>query len=314
MPRRFVLQATVVVLTAISVSGAIASAAGRPASDTVGITATLNGHLYWTDPETARGSGGPGIDTIGRARRDGTVVEKNFISGVEIPGAVAIAGHYIYWTNGETDQIGRANLDGTHVNRNFIPVRGLSGALAIHGQRIYWSSGSTPSNSARIGRANLDGSHIEQSFMSVGPGTFIGGLAADQHHIYWTNRDNGTVGQADLNGRHINRHLIRGLKAPTGLAVNREDLYWASDPTDGSNAAIGRARLNGSHVNERFITGVTEPFGVAVDAQYVYWTNYAAGSIGRASLNGSDVNQNFILAGATVPQGESAPMGLAVGP
>jgi hypothetical protein len=273
----------------------------------------LNGHLYWTNPETARGSGGPGIDTIGRARRNGTGVEKSFISNIEIPGAVAVAGHYIYWTNGETDQIGRANLDGTHVRQSFISVQGLSDALAIRGQSIYWSSENGPSSSARIGRANLDGSHVEKGFMSVGTGTFIGGLAVDPRHIYWSNRDKGTVGRADLNGTHIDAHLIGGLKAPTGLTLNSNYVYWASDPTDGSKATIGRARLNGPHVNKNFITDVTEPFGITVDSQHLYWTNYGSGSIGRANLNGSHVNQSFILAGAMVPQAESAPMGLAVG-
>src|SRR5262245_4118949 len=290
-----------------------ARAPGCPTSGERGTMATVKGHLYWSNPETSRGSGGPGIDTIARAHRDGTGVEKSLITGVEIPGDVAVSGNYIYWANGETNEIGRAKLDGTLVDQSFISVLGPIGAVAVGAGHIYWGSQGESSTSARIGRANLDGSHVDQSFVSVGAGSFIGGLAVDRRHIYWTNRDEGTLGRADLTGAHVNQHLINGAKAPTGLALDGRHLYWGNDPTGGAKASIARATLTGSHVSEHFIAGVSEPFGVAVDSQHVYWSNFGTGNIGRANRNGSDVNQSFIVAGATVPGGESAPMGLATG-
>lgn len=280
--------------------------------------ARLPAHIYWTNPETFRGTGGPGIETIARAAVNGTGINKSFITqGPSLPGAIAVSGHYIYWVQGETGAIARANLNGTHVKERFVAVAGTSDGLAISGKYVYWAGGGSSSSPAEIGRANLDGTHVDSHFIPVGPGTYIGGLAVDATRIYWTNRDEGTVGEADLDGSHVNLHLITGARDPNGLAIEHGHLYWANDPTSsGAHATIGSAHLDGSHVQESFITGVTEPFGVAADAQDLYWANYGTGTIGRASLSGTHVDQSFIAAGAKVDEGEgeSAPMGVALGP
>jgi sugar lactone lactonase YvrE len=287
--------------------------AGEPETDEHGGEAGIRGHIYWTNPETSRGSGGPGIDTVGRAELNGTSVEKSFIADVAIPGAIALDSHHIYWTNTETGAIGRADLDGTHVDQSFISDGGAIGALAVDARHIYWASGGSVSSPAAIARANIDGTGIDPGFLSIGPGSFIAGLAVNRHHIYWTNRDEGTIGQADLSGSHIKRELISSAKDPTGLVLDSRHLYWANDPTGGASAAIGRSRLDGAQVHETFITGVSEPFGVAVDSRHIYWANYGSQTIGRAGLNGSHPDQSFIVAGATEPAGESSPMGVAVG-
>jgi sugar lactone lactonase YvrE len=244
---------------------------------------------------------------------NGGSVQKSFVADVAIPGAIALDSHHVYWTNTETGAIGRAALDGTHVDQSFIAAEGSVGALAVDARHVYWTTGAGASTPAQIGRANIDGTGIDPSFVSVGPGSFIGGLAVNRHHVYWTNRDEGTIGQADLNGAHINRSLISGAKDPTGLALDGGHLYWANDPTGGASATIGRSRLDGAQVHETFITGVSEPLGVAVDSKHLYWTNYGSQRIGRAALNGSHPDQSFIVAGATASAAESSPMGVAVG-
>ena len=75
--------------------------------------------------------------TIGRASIDGTGLERNFITGVGTPVAVAVDDAHIYWANGETathgGSVGRANLDGTGVDQNFIsdPTVTLASAVAV---------------------------------------------------------------------------------------------------------------------------------------------------------------------------------------
>ena len=177
-----------------------------------------------------------------------------------------------------------------------------------------------PAEAARVGLprsgASLTGTHVDPHFIEVGPGTYIGGLAVDSTHIYWTNRDKSTVGRADLDGSHVNLKLITDAREPNGLAIEQNHLYWANDPRSNvAESTIGRAQLDGSHVQETFIAGVHEPFGVVADAHSLYWANYAIGTIGRASLNGTHVDQSFIAAGAKAPEGngESAPMGVALG-
>ena len=313
-PRAGLLTAAALAAGAVpATAGITASSAGsrEPAS-----AAALPAHIYWTNPETSRGAGGPGIETVARANIDGTGIDKSFITqGPSHPEAIAINAHFIYWVQAETGAIARANLDGTQVDESFVRISGTTGGLAISSSHIYWASGSSPGSPAEIGRANLDGTDVDSHFISVGHGTYIGGLAVDSTHIYWTNRDKGTVGEADLDGSHVNLQLIKGAKDPNGLAVEQGYLYWANDPTGaGAHATIGRARLDGSHVQESFISGLHEPFGVAADAQNLYWANYGTGTIGRATLGGTHVDQSFIAAGAKVSGGESAPMGVALGP
>jgi hypothetical protein len=129
--------------------------------------------------------------------------------------------------------------------------------------------------------------------------------------IYWTqsphgsSNERGHVGRADLRGSGADGQFIRAGKAPAGIAVNRNYVYWANY----GSGTIGRARTDGSDVDERFITGADDPIGVAVDDHHIYWTNSGidpnSGTIGRADLDGSNVDRHFIKAG-------DSPAGLAV--
>jgi hypothetical protein len=110
--------------------------AGEQQGGEEGSQAAIRGHIYWTNPETSRGSGGPGIDTLGRADLNGTSVEKSFITDVVITGAIALDSGHIYWTNPEAGAIGRADLAGAHVDQSFISVGGAVGALAVGGGHI----------------------------------------------------------------------------------------------------------------------------------------------------------------------------------
>jgi hypothetical protein len=303
-------------LVAIALPASVGSARSSGGSAQSVRAAALPAYIYWTNPETSRGAVGPGIETVARANINGTGIDKSFISrGPSHPEAIAVNSRYIYWVQGETGAIARANINGTHVNERFVQTAGATG-LAISSSYIYWASGSSAGRAAEIGRANLNGTHVDSHFLAIGPGTYIGGLAVDGTHIYWTNRDKSTVGRADLDGSHVDLKLITSAREPNGLTIEQGHLYWANDPRSHvAESTIGRARLDGSNVQETFIAGVHEPFGVAADAHNLYWANYAIGTIGRASLNGTNVDQSFIAAGAKAPEGngESAPMGVALG-
>jgi hypothetical protein len=298
---------------------AVAGPAGQIIEFSGGLNAAASAHIYWSDPETSRGTAVPGTNAIGRANRDGTAVQKNFIDNQTIPGDLAVAAGHLYWIEAENGTIARANLDGSHFNSDLLFAGGLASAVAIGAGHIYWAasreewSGSESSRPAKIERANLDGTHINRDFISIGSG--VGGLALNRRFIYWTNPDKGTIGRADLSGGHVMQRFIAGAHSPTGLALDAQHLYWAGGPTDASHAdTIARADLRGTHVNQSFISGATGPTSVAVDSHYVYWANYDSGTIGRADLGGGEVNQAFITAGVTVEGAEAAPMGLAVGP
>jgi hypothetical protein len=284
---------------------AVGSAGARPARPRPSAPAT---HIYWSEPETSRGPSGTGINTIWRANLGGSGVDRNFVHGLSVPGAVAVAGTHVYWSDDEAGTIGRANLDGSHVNRSF--MHQTTDALAVTSHYIYFVA---PPNftSGQVWRANLDGSRAHEMF-SIGRGGYFGGLAVTGSHLYWSNRDAGAIGRADITGSHVQRHFITGLTDPNGVAVSGTSLYWASTDPNASSNAIGRASLNGGHVNRAFITGASYPYGVAVRAGHLYWTNYDGGTIGRADLDGTHVQQDFI--GAHAFYNTAAPLYLAVGP
>jgi hypothetical protein len=300
---------------------ALAPASGARLGRSPGASATGSGaaasglaHLYWTEPETSKGPSGSGIDTLWRSDLNGMNVNSNFIAHFAVPGAVAVSDSHIYFSDDEAGAIGRARLDGTHVDWNYLSSR-LAEAIAITTRYIYFTDSNSTSPGPAVWRANLDGSHVRRLFL-VGPATFLGGLAVQQGHIYWTNRDKGTVGRADLNGTHVNRHLITGLNSPNGLAAASGQLYWASTVTGpGAPSSIGRASLGGANVQPNFITGLSYPFGVAVGAGHLYWADYGAGTIGRARLDGTHVQRSFISAQPMYGGSAGAePFDIAIGP
>jgi hypothetical protein len=312
--RKLALAAALGAALAAAATDALGTGAVLAAGSPTRSVAATAGHIYWSNPESARGTSAPGINAIGRANRDGSGVQKSFIANPPIPDAVAVGAGHIYWIEGETGTIARANLDGSHVNHSFLFASGLASALAVGGGHIYWASGGAVGEPAKIGRANLDGSHVKRNLFTIGSGSYIGGLALNRRFIYWTNRDKGTIGRVDLSGRHARPRFISGAHDPTGLALDARHLYWANNVPGASTGTIARADLSGAHVNESLVTGANGPFGVAVDASYIYWANNGGGTIGRATLTGGAVNQAFITTLVRVTGAEGAPLGLAVGP
>lgn len=286
-----------------------AAATSTPASGSL-VRTSAPVHIYWSEPENSKGPAGSGIDNIWRANVTGGSINRNFLTGFEVPGALALGSSHIYFNDSESGVMGRARLDGTHRQLDFINQP--ADAIAVSGGYIYWTGG--PDSNRAVFRANLNGSHIRRLF-SAGQGTYLGGLAIQQGYIDWTNRDKGTIGRANLDGTHVKRRFIAGLVNPTGLAADSGHLYWASAVQGTGKSSLGRASLSGTAVQKRFITGVGYPFGVAVGGGHLYWADTGAGTIGRAQVNGSHVQPSFIPAQPMFMGSPGAePFDIAVGP
>jgi hypothetical protein len=111
-------------------------------------------YIYWAwRPGAGRSCGGgppsppcrPPEQVIGRAKLDGSDVDRRFISDLpvgssEYATAIAVDGGHIYWTDGGGGHIGRARVDGTHVEEAFI--RNTSGPtdVAVAGGQLYWTN------------------------------------------------------------------------------------------------------------------------------------------------------------------------------
>ena len=208
-------------------------------------------HLYWSSGQS-----------IGRANRDGTGVQRQFIQIARATQYLTVDDQHIYWTDGTN--IGRANLDGTGVDNTFITVAGATlNGIAVDSSHIYWAD----SRHNTIGRANLDGSGVDPSFIA-GTGQVMEGVAVDGQHVYWTQLDAGlpavgSVGRANLDGTDADGSFITGAPDPEGMAVDFDHIYWANafdcdyhtDPVSScAGGTIARANLDGSGVNQSFVT------------------------------------------------------------
>ena len=214
-------------------------------------------HIYWTSEN----------GKIGRARIDGSRVDRNFIkSGTSDPSlisriALAVDAEQIYWTDvGPTGapgagSIGRANLDGTGVQENLVSGADFPLSVAVGGSHIYWV------NLGRsIGRANLDGTGVDQDFIS---GSVLD-VAVDAEYIYWSDLGpigGGSVARANLDGTGIDRRFISRLGPFSDIGIGAGYIYWSSY----ESFRIGRANLDGTAVDRWFTKVPVGPIDLAVD-------------------------------------------------
>jgi hypothetical protein len=193
-------------------------------------------------------------------------------------------------------------------------------ASAMSAPQLFWANNRTNA----IGAADFN---VNESLTATKTQPRM--IAADAHHIYWTNYN--SIGRANLDGSDVNQDFIPNVFQPEGIAVDAQHVYWAS-----ASYGIGRANLDGSDVNPTFIpagavgipwavavsgqyiyfsdrnnilrakldgTGVStlvsgvDAFSLAVDQQHVYWANFNADTIGEADLDGTNVDNSFVTGG-----------------
>ena len=229
-------------------------------------------HIYWA------GSRSSAKDTIGRARLDGTKLNKRLVSGVPLAaGAIAVDDKHIYWTNLADDAIGRANLDGAGVDPDFIAAPGgqsgseLNHGVAVDDKHIYWTTSIFYSGgSGTVGRADLDGTQVDAQFISgISP---TGGIAVDVAHIYWTqlqpNRRDGTIARSNLDGSGVESLISIADFVPANVAVDDKHVYWTAYHYFRGGGGIDRANLDGTGVDDFMIAGGGNSLGrvLIVDA------------------------------------------------
>ena len=147
-------------------------------------------YVYWTDIEEG---------AIGRAKLDGTEVEKKFVTdGVRLPNGITVDDDYIYWSNNGTNSIGRVKIDGSDPDGFFIDGIQVPNGLAVDGEYLYWSNWVN-----QIGRVKLDGTDVDENFIAdtgaqseetLSPVPI--GLAVDGEYIYWSNMQDHAIGRA----------------------------------------------------------------------------------------------------------------------
>lgn len=272
------------VAAAVALAGALA------------ISPAAQAYIYWAD--TTAGA-------IGRANLDGTGVTKGFITGGELPQAVAVDGTSVFWAQiAGTGAIGRASLDGSSAAQTFIgsAFAYQPNGVAVGNGYVYWSNSHGAIARASLASAGLGagGSYVRDREI-IGGLTNVDGVAVDATSLYFVNHQ--SIGRANLDGSGANPDFITGANNPTEIAVDGTYIYWANAGAGSDSGSIGRARLDGSGVDQTFISGrdvngasvVNHPTGVAVSGGYVYWSNETARWIGRARVDRTGAIGNFVV-------------------
>jgi virginiamycin B lyase len=201
------------------------------------------GHIYWTTRD----------GRIGRARLDGSEVERDFIVLSEgWACGVAVDSSHVYWASNSSGKLGRASLDGSEVQPNWMsPGAGHGCGIAVNATTVFWATDTG----------------VYRSPLSGGPPTPLTtatkencGIAVNAVHAYWAAGD-GYI-ERDLLSGGPPTPVVQAPLGPCGVALDSKHLYWANSHSD----SVGRANLDGSGAEPRFIVGAEHPCGVAADA------------------------------------------------
>jgi len=156
---------------------------------------------------------------ISRAYLDGSGYEREFIKidGGDLRGvAYSTKVNRIYFIDYEAENLYVAKTDGTGVEKLIPNVFGNYLFVDDVNEKMYFEDRSGGKRSIMM--ANLDGSQVEK-FADV-PGTQVFGIAIDYstNKLYWTERDNGLIKRANLDGSAAET-VLSGLSSPRGIFI-----------------------------------------------------------------------------------------------
>lgn len=146
------------------------------------------------------------------------------------------------------------------------------GAEAASPFDLYWSEGNgisratgTP-NSPKVHRLIVKGIKPDD-------------VAVTGNRIFWvegTRRGRSRIGTARLNGSHVRRNLVTGLRGVEAIDANDRFIYWISRDRSGQRyrSLLGRAKANGSSVRRslRRFSYAKSANGPTVSKDSVFWS------------------------------------------
>jgi hypothetical protein len=201
---------------------------------------------------------------------------------VYAPGAVALDGEHVYWTQGSGDslRIMEAPLAGGEAVAlvTASQVDGIQG-LAVDSSFVYWG------DAANVKRAPLSGGEPVTVVEGVAPTDWVSELAVDSTSVYWIAADwerDGVVFKAPSAGGDPVVVASVGGGIPFDLKLNATHVYWVLR-LDGLVPSVMRTPIEGGPAEPLAPVGDSVE-GIALDGQYVYRTGFR--SLLRAPIEG----------------------------
>jgi glucose/arabinose dehydrogenase len=179
--------------------------------------------------------------------------------------------------------------------------------IAVHGGgTLYFTEVPTPGVPGPMGGMNsvktLDLESGDITTLSAGEPEPLNIAISQQGRPAWTCRTAGVILTIDEMGDRV--PLLTGLMRPTGIAMNRDALYFTQVPTPGVPGTQGGTNTTNSYDGstiETLTTGEPEPYDITVAQDgTAYWTCRSAGVILTRSPEGA---VQLVLGGLSAPTG-----------
>ena len=203
---------------------------------------TINQKIYWINGKSWQGN--DQAAAILRADLDGNNIQKLFEwPNVKDPSGVTIdiEANKIFWTDYNKKNISSSDLDGSNISEIVSGISFPRGIYAFNNQ-IYWSNGSHA-----IHRANYDGSDNTELINGLSNPQEIN-ISASTNQIFWTDKSDGTISKANLDGSDIT--IIAAIEEASSLFLDdyHQQIYATSRYYN--NSSIFKVNYDSTAVHE----------------------------------------------------------------
>jgi hypothetical protein len=118
-------------------------------------------------------------------------------------------------------------------------------------------------------------------------------MTSDATRVYWTEfgdsqgTANGSVSSCPIDGCGAGPLVYaKGQLNPRGIAVDAQNVYWATATYGGITGAIMSCPVAGCTGGPTRLADAAIPFGIALDANYVYWVDSDDYTVRRVAKTG----------------------------
>ena len=228
------------------------------------------------------------------------------ITGMPIAGGFAVGGGDVFWSqmlpaadSGTSDAVVACATAGCGGNPILLSPGGAF-AIATDNENVFWTGSGTVMECA------VDGCNAAPTSFGSFDETLA--IAVDNTDVYFMGGGLWTCPKSGCNGNPTN--LLRlgalALDSAAGLAVDGNNIYWASGFSQGQGAIIACPKTGCRNGPPSLVSGLNSPYTIATDGVDVYWIDRAESAacawpqgntarIARCAVTGCN-NQPTVLA------------------
>ena len=136
-------------------------------------------------------------------------------------------------------------------------------------------------------------------------------MTADEANVYWTEfgddeyAGNGSVKSCPAAGCGAGPLVYAVLQsAPRGIAVDAQNVYWATATSQDQNGAIWSCAIAGCGGKPTKVVDANVPYGIALDGTYVYWVDNYDDTVNRAPKAGGSMRVLWDAGSGAVNNGQ----------